>query len=185
MIFIRTKAKILVFSLLLILQSCVLNYNVNRVFDPISNTHINIKDRANNIEVYFDGEPINFEYDRVGIVNVRLSSAVDRSHLISHLKYEAWKNGANALIAVKIGDLSNVSGTKHITTSYIPVISGIAIRKLLKPEQASIVDTSFITVVKVDQKLEEKSKNDAITGTGCFVVLMISILVVPFILIFS
>ncbi len=63
------------------------------------------------VAVFFDGEPLTFEYDKMGIIEVKGDQYCTTANLLDHLKYEAMKNGANGVIGVKDGYATRQSGS--------------------------------------------------------------------------
>lgn len=132
------------------------------------------------IDVYFEGEPFNFEYERVCLLDVYLSPEVNEANGLSHLKYLAWQNGADAVIAAKKDILTEVRGRKNYTyTRYKPAYHGIAVRRKINlPTGDSLrnfqPDTNYRTVVREDRLRAKQSEKQAdvnsALGTVFFIV---------------
>jgi len=91
--------------IILFFSSCVNHYFVNSAFTPENNT-IKIKEKSKRVDTYYVGETIKFDYDKLGFVEITLSQLVDKSHLMDHLKYQAWMAGADAVIGINTEDVS-------------------------------------------------------------------------------
>ncbi len=51
------------------------------------------------IALLFEGEPLNFSYSKIGLVE--LTGNQSGQTVLSNFKYQAWKNGGNALLLIK------------------------------------------------------------------------------------
>lgn len=184
--------------LLLILQiiGCTPVYIVNRSFIPLDSKKM-YAEKSQNVELYFVGEQPKFEYEKLGVVEVKASNNVDKSHLFSHLKYEAWNQGADAVISVSKDEKYNVyssySGSGRSRTVNVinyPYIQGVAVKKKLNLE-AQIqenyfnVDTSFLAVVRSDKKIQDKSIKTAKKEWSVYWVFILLLLISPFIIVFG
>jgi hypothetical protein len=191
-----TKTHSLNFALIIFACfSCTPLYMVNRSFISIDAQKPKY-DRSLQVEVYFTGEQTNFEYEKLGIVEVKASNIVDKSHLFSHLKYEAWRQGADAIISVTKDDKTQVyttynSSTKRSSTHTvnIPFIQGIAVKKINKNENYGAfgfekVDTSFISVVRQDIKIQEKSMKSNSRGWLIYLGLLLALMLTPIFIVF-
>ncbi|MBY0427472.1 MAG: hypothetical protein K2Q22_17685 [Cytophagales bacterium] len=146
--------------------SCTNTYRVSSTFSSVEPVPI-VRPQTNKVNVFYLGEPIRFKYEKIGFVEARVGSSVDQSHTISHLQYQASKNGADAIIsAEKLENVqrnsyySNSTGLyRSYATSY-PYMRGLAVKmdyssldtltdiNMMKP------DTSFKDVVRADAEVE-------------------------------
>ncbi len=92
------------------------------------------------VAVFFEGEPIAFDYDKMGIIEVKGDQYCTTANLLDHLKYEAMKNGANGVIGVKDAYATRQSGllfSKTPPTEYSShIYSGIAVKLKVKDSAA-------------------------------------------------
>ncbi len=166
--------KISAISYLGLLIGCVSNpnYRIARTYTAID-IPAKTFPKSNSVELYFVGEQPKFEYEKMGVVQVSMTSNVDKTHLFSHLKYEAWQKGADAIIAVTEDDksytyttYSSSSKSSRVHSVFVPFVQGIAVKKkpLSDPYNYSDllpVDTSFTDIVRSDEVLQAKSKGGA------------------------
>jgi len=180
-------ATILVFSLIS-LNSCVSNYLITRTYTPLDSQNKTYP-KSKNVELYFVGEQPKFEYEKLGIVQVKTTDLVEKTHLFSHLKYTAWQKGGDAIIGVNEDDktttysryFSRTSGNQTYTL-FTPFIQGLAVKRIkridsLNNDAVEKIDTSFIEVVKSDQIKQDATKADADSGTALLTILIIAITV--------
>ncbi len=85
------------------------------------------------IVLFFENEPINYEYQKLGLVEVQGTQFTNTEDNLNHLKYEAWQNGANALINIKntnklIQTRVSSSSTLAPTFHNVTVTSAMAVR---------------------------------------------------------
>ncbi len=93
------------------LSSCFVTYG-----DNIQKSYTQIKIDTNqvlkkSVLLYFDNEEIKYQYIKLGYVEVKGAENSNNQELLDHLKYEAWRNGANAIINVNDNFSSRQSGT--------------------------------------------------------------------------
>ncbi len=114
------------------------------------------------IVLFFEGETINYYYNKLGLVEVQGTQYSNTNDNLNHLKYEAWRNGANALINIKnfnkiiqtpVAIGSTVAPTYHnvTITSAIAVLINDSIYNKLTPNKT---DTLFISNVRSYNKSE-------------------------------
>ncbi|MEM6643574.1 MAG: hypothetical protein AAF616_11395 [Bacteroidota bacterium] len=68
-------------------------------------------DRSENVFLFFEEEDINFEYEKVGLLEVDGGRYARLQELLDELKYKAWSNCANAVLFVKQSTTVRESGT--------------------------------------------------------------------------
>lgn len=162
---------------------------ITRTYTPLDSKNKTYP-KSKNVELYFLGEQPKFEYEKLGIVQVKTTDLVDKTHLFSHLKYTAWEIGADAIIGVSEDDKTTTysryySGTRssQIYSVFSPFIQGLAVKRLQIVDSVNNIsfeksDTSFIEVVKSDQIKQDSTKADADSVTLLLIILLIVITVV-------
>ena len=55
---------------------------------------------AEQMYLFFEGENIDFNYKKVGIVTVEGRQYASDAEILDHLKYQAWQNCANGIIGI-------------------------------------------------------------------------------------
>ncbi len=152
---------------------CVINNNVvKRSYVSLSNTDSTTKVNSANqpIVLFFESEPINFTYKKIGLVEVQGAEYSTETEIIDHLKYEAWKNYSNAIINIKkstkvIEERASNSDPKQKRQFNTSVYSGISVR---------IPDSLFNTIVatqnsntnfiQTSQQYDKQKGNAFVTG---------------------
>jgi hypothetical protein len=169
-----------------LLSSCLLTYGdtISRSFTKLSGDS-SIKQSTNKpMLLFFDGEPITFEYTKIGLIEVKGDPNTSTPDLLNHLKYEAFKNGGDAVIVVKDGYATRQSGvvfSKTPPTNYTShIFSGIAV-KVKKPaelfDQSSNKDTTFISKVKLIDEANAKQASNQFIGSFVIVLILTGILI--------
>ncbi len=67
------------------------------------------------VKLYFEGEPINFEYERIGLVEAKGNSSANDIDVIKELKKEAKRKCCNAIIGIVKGNVQREGGLAFIT----------------------------------------------------------------------
>jgi hypothetical protein len=121
--------------LFLTLQSCGYGHSVAQNFTPLdtNNKTINCETQIENVELVFDGEKVNFEYDKVGLIEVQGESFSNDKEVMEKIKALAKTNCCDAIINLK-RDRTNRESGLLFTTEYDHKYSaitfhGIAVRK--------------------------------------------------------
>lgn len=131
------KAAILITAsvVALVVQSCGYGHSVVQNFTPLDTTAktINCETPPQNIELVFDGEKVNFEYDKVGLIEVQGESFSNDKEVLEKIKALAKTNCCDAIINLK-RDRTNRESGLLFTTEYDHNYSaitfhGIAVRK--------------------------------------------------------
>lgn len=119
----------------LIGQSCGYGHSVVQNFTPLDATAktINCETTPQNIELVFDGEKVNFEYEKVGLIEVQGESFSNDKEVLEKIKALAKTNCCDAIINLK-RDRTNRESGLLFTTEYDHRYSaitfhGIAVRK--------------------------------------------------------
>jgi hypothetical protein len=163
-----------------LLSGCLVTYGdtISRSFTKLNGDSSIKQPTKKPMLLFFDGEPITFEYTKIGLIEVKGDPNTSTTDLLNHLKYEAFKNGGDAVIVVKDGYATRQSGvifSKTPPTNYTShIFSGIAIKikkSLDLIDQSSNNDTTFISKVKsIDEANAKRTSNQFI---GSFVIVLI------------
>jgi len=137
---------------------------------------------ANSIPLYFENEKINFEYDKIGFVEAISAEYSSNEAVLNHLKYQAWKNCANAIIDIKISYKERETGLlfsdkesqRYYTST---VFTGLAV-KIKNDSLINQVDTVFVQKVREDyqelnQEMSEQLTVSFIGTIGCIILVII------------
>lgn len=87
------------------------------------------------VKLYFEGESINFEYERIGLVEVKGNSVSNDQDIITELKKEAKGVCCDAVIGIKKGYVQRKEGIYFVTdvkdeTEYSAIVySGVAVKR--------------------------------------------------------
>lgn len=111
--------------------SC-LGYSTYAKFTPLSE-EIKCEIQPTNVELYFESEPINFKYEKVGLIEAKGGYNDNEKEILPALKNEAAKKCCNAIIGLRKGYVTEDMGILFISQApdkYQAIIySGIAIIK--------------------------------------------------------
>jgi hypothetical protein len=121
--------------LVLTLQSCGYGHSVVQNFTPFDTTAktINCETKIENVELVFEGEKVNFEYDKIGLIEVQGESFSNDKEVMEKIKALAKTNCCDAIINLKRDRTNRESGllfTTEYDHSYSAItFHGIAVRK--------------------------------------------------------
>jgi len=127
--------KVLVFIVVLSLTSCGFGYSIDEKFTPLnpSQTQVVCATLPENVELFFEGEKYNFEYEKQGMIEVQGDRYAKDAELIEKLKKLAKSKCCDAVINLKKNYIDRESGfifsneptEKYSAISYF----GIAVKK--------------------------------------------------------
>lgn len=143
--------------------------------------------KPSRVYLFFEGEPINFNYKRVGLVEVRTENQVNRETMLNRMKYEAWQNCADGIINIKeehrFEPYTYYGGRGYYNRTYyteVWVYTGIAVRINRDPvfigHYGQEADTTFVQIVKNQQRTKVRSGEQvgaAVAGLAVIVVLFL------------
>ncbi|MEO9964936.1 MAG: hypothetical protein ABJF11_04055 [Reichenbachiella sp.] len=122
---------ILQFSLLILASGCITYGNFTKS-QLISVTEYQCSNKSDTLNIFFEGETIDFEYDQIGLVKVEGKRYTNDQQVLDHLKFQAWKNCADAIINVSIGSTIREQGLLFDVESddqyASTVFTGLAVR---------------------------------------------------------
>ena len=126
------KTIILPFIILVIfLNSCSIGYSVDRNFTPLST--LNCESTPENVVLFFEGEKIDFEYEKIGLIEIQGQYSSTDTELIEEVKKMAKSKCCDIVINLK---KSYVYRDKKLLFTDVPnekytsiVYNGIAVRK--------------------------------------------------------
>lgn len=159
----KTASTFLVISTLFLLTGCALTSGEFNTTEFAKLSSAPCIDKPTNVELFFEDEKIDFEYEKVGFIETTGDNRTKNETMLNQLKYEAYKNCADAVISIKREYNAREQGTVYNNDTkeiYSAVIfTGIAVK--IKQDSAFIaandqtrVDTTFLNTVK-----KEKIKN--------------------------
>lgn len=135
-----------------ILLSCMPRSYSNLVkYTPINN--YTCVDRATNVFLFFEGEKTDFEYTKLGIVEV--NECYDSKMVFDLMKQESYDMCGNAVINIKKISTPDIytDRNNNIQTRNIITYSGMAVaidnHSKFWIDNQNIVDTNFITVNRI------------------------------------
>lgn len=116
---------------LIFFNSCAIGYSVEKNFTPLTATTCDTI--SQNIELFFEGEKINFEYEKIGLIEIKGEYSSTNDELIEEVKKMAKSKCCDAVINLKknyverdkILLFTDVPNEKYTSTIY----NGIAVRK--------------------------------------------------------
>lgn len=133
------------------------------------------------IHLYFQGEKVDFEYEKIGMIEVVSGRSESNDKMLDYLKYRAWLHCADAVINVRHDYKSTTSSSgDDITTTEEKIFFGLAVKLVVDTATALPADTSFVNTVKTDEINRDKIRQNRVTGAA-----VLSILTVVFLMMSS
>lgn len=136
------------------LMGCSYGNYISNDYTKLSDLPCN--DRPNNVFLFFEGENIDFQYQKMAIIEVDGEKYSDNTAILNQLKCSAWSNCADGIINVKktyknreMGVIGNDKSKEVYTSS---VFTGIAVKikqdSSFTKKYGCSVDTSFLTPIR-------------------------------------
>lgn len=141
------------------LSSCLVTYNDFTSSTITKLAEVKCKNPANQIGLYFEGEPIRFQYEKIGLVEAKGAPNASNGNVLDHLKFAAWTNCANAIINIKQGYKNEQTGLIFDSQTQkrnfsATVFSGLAVR-IISDSIPLQTDTLFATRVRKELNSED------------------------------
>ena len=131
-----------------------------------------------------ENEKIDFEYERIGLIDVQGGEFVDLTEVMNELKHRGWQNCANAIINVSQSNTIRESGTAFVDETQelysSKVMTGMAVRIELTESFRSGYSSNKVPldfVSKVDQRKAKESKSAGTEVTASIIVGIIGLIV--------
>ena len=171
-----------------IFSSCFVSYGENTTSSFTSLGTICNEDRADNIHLFFEGEELDFEYQKLGLVSAEGDRYADDTEVLDYLKFEAWQHSANTIIGISANFKEREEGLLgDVITETEPVYyeslvyTGIAVNAKKDSEfvekYGNPIDTSFVSFVRWDiNKSLKRTENElafSAIGTVAGIILVI------------
>lgn len=179
-LFILTAISILV-------QGCV-SYGESIKSDFASLRDVPCQVKSNEMFLFMENEPLDFEYEKIGIIEIQGAEYSKLTEVMDELKYQAWSNCANGIINVSQSNTFRESGSAFVDgterTYSSKVFTGIAVsievdEAFIEANQSNEVDMNFIPKVEKRQAQATKKANtemnvSLITGVVGLIVILIA-----------
>ena len=150
--------------------------------DYTSLKKVDTLNKADNIQLFFESEKIDFEYEKIGLIKTVAGNNTTGESMLNNLKYKAWQNGANAIINIQrtnqertlIKHESNYLFNEPYDTTYniaynASSLQGVAViinqDSTFKSKYTLEKDTSFVSFVRNEAEQEKervKSRKETI-----------------------
>lgn len=156
------------FVSLVLLPSCVVTYGEDNFSRITRVNEIECNEKADRMYLFFEGEPIDYTYERIGLVEANGDQYTKDEVVLDYLKYEAWNACANAIINInrdfKTREEGYVLDNKDDIDLYdATVFSGLAVRihtdSAFVAKYGTGLDTSFKQAVVEDTNQRIKEAN--------------------------
>ncbi|MFD2907328.1 hypothetical protein ACFSX9_01130 [Flavobacterium ardleyense] len=128
----KTLIQISITTLTLFFYSCSVGYEVDKTFTPLKTYPCDTI--PENVELFFEGETTDFEYEKIGLIEIMGKYSSTDAEMIEEVKSIAKKKCCNAVIFIK---KNYVEREKSVLFSSAPVekyttivYNGIAVRKI-------------------------------------------------------
>lgn len=86
---------------MLTLQSCSYGTYTNETFTPLTETIPVCEKQPETVELYFDGEKTDFEYVKIGLIQIEGAKDTSQLELINKFKKLAQSKCADAIMGIK------------------------------------------------------------------------------------
>lgn len=153
---------ILILQMAILMSGCVATENFYQS-EITAKTDRPCVSKSDKLYLFFEGEPINFDYEVVGMVKSTGKKNASGDDVLNHLKYEAWSNCANAIINISQESVSKsyLQTDYNLTDTYnVPSYSGLAIQ-ISNVEEFAAKYRSKETPLDFTNKVEKQKKSDA------------------------
>lgn len=167
-----------------LLSGCAI-YGDNILTQSSTLSDVICEEEPTQIYLFFAGENIDFKYQKIALIEAVGNEYSSNEKILDHLKYEAWRNCANAIINIENNFKERTTGLSLNDSSEdvysVPVFTGIAVK--IEKDSAFIsshgnaIDTSFVAQVRADHaaKVQQASTQNiailVIIALGVFVLL--------------
>jgi hypothetical protein len=128
------KKGILLFVFITALFSACLGYNPREIFTPLKeNVKTDCTTPTVEVQLFFEGESINFQYEKIGLIEVQADYLGNETDQLNRLKALAKSKCCDAIIGVKKGYVTRETGlvfTNEPAKKFEAVsFSGVAVQK--------------------------------------------------------
>jgi hypothetical protein len=172
------KRIIALLMIFLLLENCATGSLIKSDYTATSEDQY--KNESGKVDLFFEGAYINRSHKQIGFVEARGNPTSTTKELLSFLKYQAYRNGADAVINIKketiIDETGYLSGDNPVEIYSSPSFYGIAVKYLDSPPDSGLaaVDTSFITQVKGQQNAHLRNSVFAFVVLGAGMLIAIN-----------
>lgn len=128
----------------LLLQSCGFGYSINEKYTPLEAEQavVSCKQVPDKVTLLFEGEKIDFEYEKQGMIEVQGDRFATDAELLERLKKLAKSKCCDVIINLKKNYVNRESGllfTSEPTDQYSAITYfGLAVKRKSGPETASL-----------------------------------------------
>lgn len=177
---------LILFSMLVLPTSCLVTYGDTNLSYYSALEKADCASLDANVHIFFEGEPLNFRYKKIGIVEAEGKDNADRTDLLNELKYQAWRHCANGIINIDDGYkertegvlFNNDSETVYSAKTYTGIAVQIEKDSVFCKKYGAVADTSYIAWKNEEiRKNEVRSQSQFSTSVilGAIVVLVVLI----------
>lgn len=149
-----------------ILAGCV-SYGENTRSSLVSFNEIECDNKSSTLYLFVEGESIDFEYEKIGLIEVKSGQFASSDEAFDELKYQAWKNCANGIINIEQSSTLRETGTtfvdnEEVYSSY--VLTGVAVHideddDFMAANEKNRVSLDFVEKVENRKNKELKEAN--------------------------
>ena len=140
---------------------------------------VDCQEKAQSILLYFQGEPIAFEYDKIGLIEVDGAQYASDEEILNYMKYYAWENCANAVINIEVDYKTKVENRYEEEKEYYDakIYRGLAVKidkeTLVGKRYLETSDLGFVDFVNQDRE-----QNSRVSVAGFVIGLLIVVIAV-------
>ena len=167
----------------LVLSGCI-TYGETTQSQFASLTNQTCPQKPERLYVFFENEPVEFTYEKIGLIEVQGGRYASLEEVLNELKYKAVTNCANAIIHVKQSSTVRKTGTTFIDDDEelygSSILTGLAVKvdtMLLESQyQGNLSTTNFFN--QVEERKQRESKNTEAEVVGGIVGVVLGIIIV-------
>ena len=179
------KTFIVLFNLVFLATGCLVKYGNMQSSSFVATADSSYTNISGRVELFFEGVIPEKEYEQIGYVEATGNSVSSNEEVLNFLRYEAYKNGADAVINVKKQFKGREEGylfdDENVQYYDATVFGGTAIRYIentVLAEPVSEKDLNFVKYVEnVNSKNEKEVSNQVFISVFIGILSIIAVLI--------
>lgn len=155
-------------------QSCSVTYGdrTNSSFTKIE-TQKPCKEKASHVYLFYEGEAIDFNYKKLGEVEVKGGDFASNREVMDYLKLKAWSNCANGLIHIQSGYIKRTKRNidhpeldRDYNAKYYKALAvNIEMDSAFIAKYGMKQDTAFVNRILKSQEEETRKESNQLVGS--------------------
>lgn len=142
---------------------------------------INYQAKSAAFYLFFEGESIHFNYEKIGEVQTYNSMETNNKIMLDRIQYVAWKNCANGLILIKSGHAKGSDSGPETVEADLKYYSAIAVRINIdndfKARYGEGTNMTFVQQVP-QRQIQAQKRSKAVTAVCGLSLIMLTIMLI-------